>query len=246
MKFVDLTQTVTDGSLLLAVPIALVAGLISFLSPCVLPLIPGYMSFISGVAGNTATRHRTLMGTVVFVSGFSAVFVSYGALFGGLGRSLIEYQRQIQIISGGVVIILGIGFLGAIPILQRQLKFTQQPTGTLGGAFLLGAVFGLGWTPCIGPTLAAVQTLALTQASATRGALLSVAYCAGLGIPFLILGQVWKRGINSLAPLRRHSDTIMKFGGLLLIAIGLLLITGYWNTLTINLRVWVATWSVGI
>ena len=246
MKFDNIIQTVTDGSLLLATPIAFLAGLISFLSPCVLPLIPGYLSFLAGVASNTAKRQRVLLGTAIFVTGFSVVFISYGALFGGLGRTLIEYQRPIQIIGGAIVIILGVGFLGAIPVLQRQIKITQRPTGTLGGAFILGAIFGLGWTPCIGPTLAAVQTLALTQASASRGAFLSVAYCAGLGLPFIVLGQLWKRGVDSLQPLRKHSETITRFGGLLLIAIGLLLITGYWNTLTINLRIWVSNWSVGL
>ena len=255
MRFLDITHTVTHGSLILALPIAVAAGLISFLSPCVLPLIPGYLSYITGVVGTDVTggkgtgaehvtRQRAFLGTVVFVSGFTFIFVSYGALFGGVGRFLIEFQRPIQLVSGFLVIILGASFLGGVPFLQRQWTFAQRPSGTVSGAFVLGAVFGLGWTPCIGPTLAAVQTLAINEGSAWRGALLSAAYCAGLGIPFLIIGQMLKTGISTIAFLRRHSRLITQVGGCLLIVIGLLLVTGYWNTLTINLRVWLAEWSV--
>jgi cytochrome c-type biogenesis protein len=183
---------------------------------------------------------------MVFVSGFSVVFISYGALFGGVGQLLLEYQRTIQMIMGVVVVILGLGFLGAIPALQRDIRIHRVPTGTLFGAFLLGALFAIGWTPCIGPTLAAVQGMALTEASAVRGAILSAAYCLGLGLPFVFLALFFERSIRTVKVLRKHSRGIMYFGGAMLIVIGLLLVTGYWNDLTIGLRVWAADWGVPI
>lgn len=249
----EIVETVTSGSLLLAIPLAFAAGLISFLSPCVLPLVPGYLSYITGVAGARATasrtsvsRSRAFWGAVVFVSGFSAVFVSYGALFGGIGQVLLEYQRTIQMVMGIVVVILGLGFLGAIPAIQRDIRIHKVPTGTLLGAFMLGALFAIGWTPCIGPTLAAVQGMALSEASAVRGAILSAAYCIGLGLPFILIALFFERSIRTVKILRRHSKGIMYFGGVMLIVIGLLLVTGYWNEITIGLRVWAAEWGVPI
>ena len=247
----DVVNTITSGSLFLAFPIAFAAGLISFLSPCVLPLVPGYMSFITGVAGAEATgkqasRRRAFIGTVLFVLGFSAIFVSYGALFGGMGQVLIRHQRDIQIVMGAVVIVLGLGFLGLIPAFQRELRIHRMPSGTLLGAPLLGALFGLGWTPCIGPTLGAVQSLAISEASAVRGATLSFAYCLGLGLPFIVVGLLVDRAANALKFFRRHSRVIMYVGGVMLVAIGVLMVTGYWNTLTINLRVWASGWTVSI
>lgn len=246
---VDVVRTITDGSLFLALPISFAAGLISFLSPCVLPLVPGYMSYITGVAGaqaqsGRASRSRTIAGTLLFVLGFSIIFVSYGALFGGIGQSLIQHQRTIQIVMGVIVIILGLGFLGLIPAFQRELRIHRMPSGTLWGAPLLGALFGIGWTPCIGPTLGAVQSLAINEASATRGALLSLSYCLGLGLPFVLVGILVDRATNALKFFRRHSRVIMYVGGALLVVIGLLMVTGYWNTLTINLRVWASNWTI--
>jgi cytochrome c-type biogenesis protein len=247
----DVVQTITSGSLLLALPLAFAAGLLSFLSPCVLPLVPGYLSYITGVAGARATakktsvsRSRAVWGTLVFVSGFSVVFISYGALFGGIGQVLLEHQRMIQMVMGVLVVIMGLGFLGAIPALQRDVRIHRVPSGTLFGAFLLGALFAIGWTPCIGPTLAAVQGMALSEASAVRGAILSAAYCIGLGLPFVIIALLLERGVRTVGLLRRHSKAIMHFGGAMLIVIGLLLVTGYWNDLTITLRVWAAQWGV--
>ncbi len=244
-------DTVTSGSLLLAIPLAFAAGLISFLSPCVLPLVPGYLSYITGVAGARATvkredvsRSRALWGTLLFVAGFSAVFISYGALFGGVGQVLLAHQRTIQIVMGSFTIIMGFGFLGWIPGLQRNLKVSRMPSGTLIGAFLLGALFAVGWTPCIGPTLAAVQSMALNEASAVRGAVLSAAYCVGLGVPFIVIGLLLERGIRAVSFLRRHSQGIMYVGGVFLIGIGVLLVTGYWNHITITLRVWASRWGV--
>ena len=183
---------------------------------------------------------------MIFVSGFSVVFISYGALFGGIGQLLLEYQRTIQMVMGIVVVILGLGFLGAIPAIQRDIRIHRVPTGTLLGAFMLGALFAIGWTPCIGPTLAAVQGMALSEASALRGAILSAAYCMGLGLPFILIALFFERSIRTVKILRRHSKAIMHFGGVMLIVIGLLLVTGYWNEITIGLRVWAAEWGVPI
>lgn len=243
MFAIDFVSTITGGSLLLAVPIAILAGLVSFLSPCVLPLVPGYLSYITGVAG---ARGRAILGTVLFVLGFSIVFVSFGALFGGLGTLFIKYQRELQIGLGSLVIVMGLSFMGWLPFLSRDLRIHRAPTGTLAGAPLLGILFGLGWTPCIGPTLGAVQTLALNEASAVRGAILALAYCVGLGLPFVILGAMLDRSITAVKFLRRHTRFVMRFGGLLLIVIGVLLVTGNWNDLTVALRVWAASFTVAI
>ncbi len=243
-------EVVNSGSLILALPLAMAAGAISFLSPCVLPLVPGYLSYTAGIAGaranskrTTVTKSRTFWGTLLFVTGFSIVFVSFGALFGAAGQFFIEYQKLIQTISGVLIIIMGLGFLGFIPVLQREVKMKSVPTGTLVGAFILGITFGIGWTPCIGPTLAAVQGMALNEASAARGALLSAAFCFGLGLPFILIGLMMERGVKAVKVLRTHSKKIMQFGGILLIFIGLLLVTGYWNELTIILRVWASDWT---
>ncbi len=244
------TEIVNNSSLLLAIPLALAAGVISFLSPCVLPLVPGYLSYAAGIAGARATakrtsisRSRAFWGTLLFVLGFSIVFVSFGALFGAAGQFFIANQRIIQTISGVLIIILGLGFLGLIPALQREVRVHRVPTGTLVGALIMGITFGIGWTPCIGPTLAAVQTLAFTEADAQRGAILSAAFSFGLGLPFLLIGLMLERGVKAVSALRKHSKRIMQIGGLLLFVIGLLLVTGWWNELTIILRVWASNWT---
>jgi cytochrome c-type biogenesis protein len=145
---------------------------------------------------------------------------------------------------GTLVVVLGLSFLGVLPPLQRDLRLHRTPTRTVAGAALLGVVFSLGWTPCIGPALAAVQSLALSEASAVRGAVLGFAFCLGLGIPFLVLGQLMHRGVVAVGVLRRNSTIIMRTGGLLLVAIGVAEVTGWWNSLTIALRVWAAGWTV--
>jgi cytochrome c-type biogenesis protein len=249
MIHADIASTVTSGSLVLALPLAFVAGLISFLSPCVLPLVPGYLSFMTGVAsaranGQAPKRSRALLGTLLFIAGYSVIFISFGAIFGGLGQTLLLHQRLIQSVMGIVVIVLGLGFLGVIPALQREVRLHHRPTGTLVGAFLLGSVFAIGWTPCIGPTLAAVQGMALQEASAVRGAVLSATYCLGLGLPFLIIGLLMEKGVRAIKVLRTHSRLIMHVGGVLLIVIGLLLVTGYWNTVNIWLRSLLPVWAV--
>jgi cytochrome c-type biogenesis protein len=245
-----LPDFVTSGSMFFGLLAAFIAGLVSFLSPCVLPLVPGYLSYMTGVAGARAesrmvpvTRSRTLWGTLAFITGFSAVFISYGALFGGLGHALLSHQRLIQQVMGVVIIVMGLGFLGLIPAFQREIRVHRMPSGTLLGAFALGAVFAIGWTPCIGPTLAAVQGLALSEGSAVRGAILSAAYCFGLGLPFIVIGLMMERGVRAIKVLRKHSRQVMYLGGVLLIVIGFLLVTGYWNTLTVDMRVWTSQWG---
>ncbi len=206
---------VTDGPLLVAAGVAALVGLISFASPCVLPLVPGYLAYVSGlvgtgapadepVSGGTATavrtavspRTRMVLGAVLFVLGFTAVFVAFGTAFGGLGRLLLQHADLLNRIFGVLTILVGLAFLGWLPFLQRTARITARPAAGLAGAPLLGIVFGLGWTPCLGPTLSAVYSLAFTEATATRGAILGLAYCLGLGIPFVLvaLGARWAVG----------------------------------------------------
>lgn len=236
-----MTEVVLSGSILPALLIAFAAGIVAFASPCVLPLAPGYLSYVTGLAGadiaaGTADRKRLLLGTSLFVLGFSVVFVSYGLLFGSIGASLLAYQDTINRVLGVVVIVMGLAFMGAIPGLQRDWRLHRAPTWSVAGAPLLGIVFGLGWTPCIGPTLTAVQSLAFTEASAARGALLSFAYCIGLGLPFILLALAFSRVAGALAWTRRHAQAIMRIGGAMLIVVGVLLVTGAWTDFTIWLR----------
>jgi cytochrome c-type biogenesis protein len=252
---------VTDGPLLVAALVAALVGLISFLSPCVLPLVPGYLSYVTGLSGVDAAttspagegtlltaappRTRVVSGAVLFVLGFTAVFVAYGVLFGRLGALLMEHQRALERVLGVVVVVLGLAFLGVLPGLSRDLRIRRLPATGLAGAPLLGIVFGLGWTPCIGPTLGAVQSLALSQAGAGRGALLSAAYCLGLGVPFVLvaLGTRWL--VGALAVVRRHAATVTYVGGGLLVLLGLLLLTGLWGELMIDLRSWAGATGIG-
>lgn len=314
----DVSGIVVDGSLLLAVPLAFLAGLVSFLSPCVLPLAPGYLAYVAGLTGSdlaaeadvdlsekqnqslvatdgssssasgsdvgagsssiaeaaggaadvdaagsgtsarpgaedadvdlqgkqespfvtdgqsSTGRGRVLVGALLFVLGFSVVFVSYGAAFGGLGAWLLGHSRQISVVMGIVVIILGLGYLG-LPALSNRMWWNAdrrshaRPSRGLWGAPLLGILFGLGWTPCIGPTLAAVQTLAFTEASAVRGATLSLAYCFGLGLPFIGMAVGLRAVAGATDWTKTHYLAISRFGGAMLMAIGVLLVTGWWN-----------------
>lgn len=248
---VDIVQTISGGSLLLALPIAFAAGVLSFLSPCVLPLAPGYLSYVTGLTGEelagggspsgsvlvrTRVKSRVLLGSMLFVLGFSLVFVSFGVLFGSLGSLLLEYQRGINIVLGIVVILLGLSFMGVLPGMNREWRMHRAPNFSLWGAPVLGVVFGLGWTPCIGPTLTAVQGLAFSEASAARGALLSLFYAFGLGLPFILLGLAFRQLAGALAWVKRHYALVMRIGGGLLVVIGVLLVTGLWNDVTIWMR----------
>ena len=251
-------HSVTDGPLLVAAPVAAAAGLVSFLSPCVLPLVPGYLSYVTGLSGadladeapvdsvrsegdvlvrTPLRRTRVVVGSSLFVLGFSVVFVSEGLLFGQLGALLVDHRKGIEQVLGLVTILLGLAFMGLVPGLQRELRIHRLPEAGLAGAPMLGVLFGLGWTPCLGPTLAAVQGLAYTQASAGRGALLTAFYCLGLGIPFILTAVAFRRALGAFAVVKRHYAVVMGIGGGLLVVIGVLLVTGLWDTLMIHLRV---------
>jgi cytochrome c-type biogenesis protein len=262
---------VTDGPLLVAAAVAALVGLVSFASPCVLPLVPGYLSYVTGLAGagartaapattsagggtatavrtdadDRSTRGRMVLGALLFVLGFTAVFVAFGAAFGGLGRLLLQHADVLTRVFGVVTIVMGLAFLGWLPFLQRTARLSARPVGGLAGAPLLGVVFGLGWTPCLGPTLAAVNSLAYVEATAGRGAFLGVAYCLGLGVPFVLvaLGARWALGATSF--LRRHARSVTRVGGALLVVVGVLLVTGAWTEMMGWLRSWLATTGFG-
>ncbi|SNS35498.1 cytochrome c biogenesis CcdA family protein [Actinomadura mexicana] len=239
----SLDETVVSGSLVAAAPLAALAGLVSFASPCVLPLVPGYLSYVTGMTGADLAeqrRGRLLAGVLLFVAGFSVVFVSYGAVFGGLGRWLLEYQDTITRVLGVITIVFGLAFMGFVPGLQRTVRSGRLPAAGLAGAPLLGVLFGLGWTPCIGPTLGAVQGLAISEASAGRGALLSLAYCAGLGLPFVATAIAYRRALGAFGAVKRHYPLVMRIGGGMLVLIGVLLVSGLWGDLTIELRSWIS------
>ncbi len=271
----SIASFVSSGPLLLAAPVAAAAGLVSFASPCVLPLVPGYLSYVAGLSGRDLSpatssaspsavpagdvlvravaappaappRGRVAAGAVLFVLGFTAVFVSYGALFGSLGTVLRQHQRGIEQVLGAVTVVLGLAFAGAfsrLAVANREWRLHRLPARGLAGAPLLGVLFGVGWTPCIGPTLAAVQGLALTSATAGRGAALSAAYCLGLGVPFVAVALAVRRGMGALAAVRRHTRSIVVAGGALLVVVGVLELTGAWSTLIINLRDWLPGFS---
>ncbi|WP_231495999.1 cytochrome c biogenesis CcdA family protein [Cellulomonas sp. HZM] len=251
--------------MLLAVPVAVLAGLVSFASPCVLPLVPGYLGYLGGMSGGlsgglsggssgtassggglrvgatippgglatterpAAARSRLLLGVGLFVAGFTLVFVLFGVLAGSVGGWLAQYQDTVTRVLGVVVVVMGLGFLGLVPFLQSEKRLHLAPRAGLWGAPLLGVTFGLGWTPCIGPTLAAILTLSLDGGSAWRGALLAVAFCVGLGLPFLLVALGLESSTRALGFLRRHRLAIMRVGGAMLVVLGLALVTGVWN-----------------
>ena len=267
-------------SILVAAAVAALVGLVSFASPCVLPLVPGYLSYVTGLVGSGTApadpprssrpdrspgasgghgamiavaeavdtrppRGRMVLGALLFVLGFTAVFVTVGTAIGGLGRLLLVHNDVITRVLGVVVIVVGLAFLGRIPLLQRTKRLSLRPAPGLAGAPLLGVVFGLGWTPCLGPTLAAVYSLAATEATAGRGAVLSVAYCLGLGVPFVLvaIGARWAVGATTF--LRRHARAVTRIGGAILVLVGVLLVTGAWTEMMQWLRSWLATTGFG-
>ena len=221
-----------DGFLLVAFPIAILAGLISFVSPCVLPLVPGYLSF---AAGYSKAKGRVFLGSILFVLGFSVLFISYGALFGGIGSRIATNDETITRILGVITILLGLIFMGRFPMM-RTFSPKVATNGGLIGAPLLGFLFGVGWTPCIGPALATVQTLAFQESSAVRGAILSFGYCIGLGAPFIASGLYLDKSARLRRFLTKRGDLITGIGGALLILIGIAQLLGFWTDLMISLR----------
>jgi cytochrome c-type biogenesis protein len=253
-----------DGNLLLALPVALLAGLVSFLSPCVLPLVPAYLSYVTGLSAadlaaevdrprvsdgpgaavahaarpaTAAPRGRVLLGSVLFVLGFSVVLIGFGATFGELGGHLLAHQTAVNRVGGVIAIVMGLAFVGLMPLLQREWR-VRVPALGVAGAPLMGLAFGVGWTPCTGPTLGAVVTLAAAPSGATaaRGAVLLTAYCAGLGIPFVLAGLGFRRAMSAFDVVKRHYRWVVIGGGALLIVTGVLLVTGEWTTLNDLLR----------
>jgi len=229
-------HTAASGSLVLAIPVALVAGLVSFFSPCVIPLLPGYLSYATGLSGADlasgeaeARRGRMLLGSLLFVFGFSVVFVALGALSGAVGAWLVTWRSTLTLVLGALTILLGLAFAGLVPALQRDWRVHKVPAVGLAAAPVLGFLFGLGWTPCIGPTLAAITTLSLNEATAGRGALLSAVYAVGLGVPFVVAGLAYRRALGAFGIVRRHQAWVTRAGGLMLVVVGLLLVTGLWD-----------------
>jgi cytochrome c-type biogenesis protein len=227
-----LVEQLFSGFLLVAFPIAILAGLISFVSPCVLPLVPGYLSF---AAGYSQSKGRVFLGSILFVLGFSVLFISYGALFGGIGSRIATNDEMITRILGVITILLGLIFMGSFPMM-RTFSPRVATNGGLIGAPLLGFLFGIGWTPCIGPSLATVQTLAFQESSAARGAILSFGYCIGLGVPFIASGLYLDKSERLRKYLTKRGDLISKIGGVLLILIGIAQLLGFWTDLMISLR----------
>ncbi|GFZ96281.1 cytochrome c biogenesis CcdA family protein [Nesterenkonia alkaliphila] len=237
-------EIAADGSLLLAAPVALLAGLVSFLSPCVLPLVPGYLGYVTGLSGvelADRSRSRMVLGASLFVLGFSVVFLLIGAVFVQATAWLRFEGGWVTQVLGGVVILMGLIFMGAFSFFQQEAKIHRRPPDGLLGAPLLGATFGIGWAPCMGPTLAAVLALVLgnpTGAEHARGALLVFVYCLGLGVPFILISLGMQRGMRALDFFKRHKVTVMRAGGAMLILIGVLMATGIWNTWVWALQDW--------
>lgn len=229
-----LIDQVFEANLLIAMFVAALAGLVSFFSPCVIPLVPGYLSYASGMS-DVKSRSRVFLGSVLFVAGFTLLFVSYGALFGGLGSKIAENSRPISIVLGLVTIALGVIFLLSEKF-YRSFKPNWRMRSGLTFAPLLGFAFGIGWTPCIGPTLGAVQVLAIQSATAQRGAILSAAYCLGLGLPFVLMGLALDKAERLRRFIARRGSTITKIGGSFLILIGFLQVSDLWDQLMNSLR----------
>jgi cytochrome c-type biogenesis protein len=241
-------ETTVGGSMALALPVALLAGLVSFFSPCVVPLLPGYLSYATGlgaaeVVEGSPHRGRMVAGASLFVLGFAVVFVITGVVAGSAGRLLAEYRDVITRVLGVLIIVLGLIFAGVLRLGQRDLRIHRIPAVGVAAAPLIGVVFALGWTPCLSPTLGVVVNLGFNEGTAVRGGLLGFVYAVGLGIPFVIAGLAFTKMARAVAFLRERQQLIMRIGGVLMIVVGVLLVTGTWNTLTAVLRQWAASFE---
>jgi cytochrome c-type biogenesis protein len=242
----------SSGPLLLAIGVAVLAGLVSFLSPCVLPLMPGYVSYVTGLAGadldarqeqespgsvavqtRRYTQGRILAGTVLFVLGFAVVFTLLATLVANIGVALQTHKRELDVVLGILVIVLGLAFMGLIPGMQREFRIHKLPNAGLLGAPVFGALFGLSWMPCTGPTLGAVLSLATTSGQTDRAVVLALAYSLGLGVPFVLFGLFFSKLIGVFRAVRRNSRWVTRVGGVLLILVGIALVTGGWNSFLI-------------
>jgi cytochrome c-type biogenesis protein len=241
----------TSGPLAFAIGGAALAGLVSFLSPCVLPLVPGYLSYVTGLAGSelerkVRERSRVLAGTMLFVVGFTTVFVLVAVLVSRVGWVMVEHRRLLEIVVGSLIIVLALAFLGVIPGLQREVRIQALPKAGLLAAPVFGAVFALSWVPCVGPTMGSVLLLASTAGKADRAVVLAVAYCLGLGIPFVIFGVFFTRLLGLFKAIRRNSQWVTRIGAGLLMLMGLALVTGGWNSFLIWLQSSIGPGSIGI
>ncbi|PUA80777.1 cytochrome c biogenesis CcdA family protein [Nocardioides currus] len=253
----NLQEAVLSGPLVLALVVAAVAGLVSFFSPCCLPLVPVYLGYVSGLADGRDVKGgpvsgyrpqgagRVVAGTVLFVLGFSTVFTAYGAAFGQLGRALVSHQELLIRVSGAITLLMGLAFLGAfarITALSGTYRPRVSPRIGLAGAPVLGGLFAIGWTPCIGPTLAAVLTLSTTAATAERGALLTFVYSLGLGLPFLVAAFSFGRAGRTFGWVRAHLVLVTRAGGIFLVLIGLAQLLGIWSVATAELQGLISGW----
>jgi cytochrome c-type biogenesis protein len=236
-------STASSGPLALAIGVAALAGIVSILSPCVLPLVPGYLSYVTGLAGadldderTHKVRGRVLAGTTLFVLGFAVVFTILAVSVAGIGYTLKSHQDALNIGLGVLIIVLGLGYLGLIPGLQQEARISKLPAAGLIGAPVFGAIFALSWLPCVGPTLGAVLALATTSGQTDRAVALALAYSLGLGIPFVLFGLFFRRLLGVFRAIRRNSRWVTRIGGVLLILVGLTLVTGQWNDFLIWLQ----------
>lgn len=229
-------MNVATAPLLLGAPIAIAAGALSFASPCVLPLVPGYLGYVGGTDAATRGRRRVVLGAALFVLGFSVVFVGTSTVFAGIGFALNRYLDVVTRIAGVVVILLGVVFVGGLGPLQRRFAATWRPRTGLIGAPLLGVVFALGWTPCVGPTLATIQFMALSSGSLGASVLLAACYSVGLGVPFVLLALGFGWASGAVSALRRHIRAVNLAGGALLVLVGVLMVSGAWGALISTLQ----------
>jgi len=247
-RFADI---VTSGPLVLGMVVAAVAGLVSFLSPCILPLVPGYLAYVTGLSGADladarAVRGRVLAGVALFIAGFGAVFITVGVVAASLGGLLRQHERMLEVAGGVLIVAFGLALLGLVPGLTREVRLHRLPAAGIAGAPVFGAVFALSWIPCVGPTLGAVLALATVGGQSGRAAVLAAAYTLGLGLPFLAFGLGFRRVVGAVRAVRRHSVWVTRAGAALLIVVGLALLTGAWGDFVTWLRVTVGVGEVSV